>query len=105
MSAAPLPRALVVLALTFAAGALAGWWFSRSPARVEVQTVKVPVPVECREPVPARPPMPLEALRARPGPVDLDQFTQSALAELARREGYEIKLLAALTACRKPVAQ
>lgn len=96
-------RNISALALVFAAGALGGWWFSREPARIEVQTVKVPVPVECREPVPARPAMPLEALRARPGPVDLDQFTQSAIAELARREGYEIKLLAALTACRKPV--
>lgn len=98
-------RNISVLALVFAAGALAGWWLSREPARVEVQTVKVPVPVECREPVPARPAMPLETLRARPGPVDLDQFTQAAIAELARREGYEIKLLAALTVCRKPVAQ
>lgn len=98
-------RNISALALVFAAGALAGWWFSRSPARIDVQTVKVPVPVECREPVPARPAMPLEALRARPGQVDLNQFTQAALAELARREGYEIKLLAALTACRKPVAQ
>lgn len=105
MSAVPLSRALVVLSMAFASGALAGWWFGREPARVEVQTVKVPVPVECSEPVPARPAMPVEALRARPGPVDLDQFTQAALAELARREGYEIKLLAALTACRKPVAE
>lgn len=96
-------RAALVLALAIAAGALAGWWLAREPARVELQTVKVPVPVECREPVPARPAMPVEALRARPGMVDVDQFIQAALAELARREGYEIQLLAALNACRKPV--
>ena len=29
---------------------------------VEIQRVKVPVPVECREPVPDRPVMPTEAL-------------------------------------------
>lgn len=81
------------------------WLLYSQSNNIEVQTVKVPVPVECREPVPARPAMPLEALRARQGPMDLDQFTQAAIAELARREGYEIKLLAALTACRKPVAQ
>lgn len=86
------------------AGAALGWWLGREPAHVELQTVKVPVPVECREPVPARPAMPVEALRARPGPADVDQFVQAALAELARREGYERQLLAALTACRAPVA-
>jgi hypothetical protein len=33
-----------------------------SVLRVEVQEVKVPVPVECREPIPDRPAMPTEAL-------------------------------------------
>jgi hypothetical protein len=98
------PRAALLLALALAAGALAGWWLGRTPARVELQTVRVPLPIECREPVPARPAMPVEALRARPGPVDVDQFVQAALAELARREGYEVRLLAALNNCRAPVA-
>jgi hypothetical protein len=98
------PRAALLLALALAAGALASWWLGRPPARVELQTVRVPLPIECREPVPARPAMPVEALRARPGPVDVDQFVQAALAELARREGYELRLLTALNNCRAPVA-
>lgn len=105
MSATTFTRAALVLAVVAAAAGLAGWWIGRGPARVELQTVKVPVPVECREPVPARPAMPVEALRAKPGPVDVDQFIQAALAELSRREGYEIQLLAALKACRAPVAK
>lgn len=106
MTAPTTPRAaqlLMVLALAAAAGALAGWWLGRGPARVELQTVKVPLPVACRQDVPVRPIMPTETLHARPAPVDVDQFTQAAQAELLKREGYEIKLLAALTACRKPV--
>lgn len=69
--------------------------------RVEVQRVSVPVPVECREPVPARPIMPTEAMR--PG-ASLDDFARAAMAEIERREGYEAKLVAALEACRAPVA-
>jgi hypothetical protein len=98
------PRAALLLAVALAAGTLAGWWLGRTPARVELQTVRVPLPIECREPVPARPAMPVEALRARPGPVDVDQFIQAALAELARREGYELRILTALNNCRAPVA-
>lgn len=108
MSASTAPAvtraALVLMLLTVAVGAyMAGWWLGREPVRVELQTVKVPVPVECREPVPARPAMPVEALRARSDPVDVDQFVQAALAELGRREGYERQLLAALNACQDPV--
>ena len=47
----------------------------------------MPVPVECREPVPDRPVMPTEAL-----------------AEIDRREGYEVRLRAALQICTAPVA-
>ena len=54
---------------------------------VEIQRVNVPVPVECREPVPDRPVMPTEAL-----------------AEIDRREGYEVRLRAALLICTAPVA-
>jgi len=68
--------------------------------RVEVQRVSVPVPVECREPVPSRPVMPTEALR--PG-ASLDDFARAAMAEIERREGYEGQLLAALEACRAPI--
>lgn len=65
-----------------------------------IQTVKVPVPVECGVEVPARPAMPTEALSAG---VDLDRFSASALAEIELREGYEGELRAALAECVKPV--
>ena len=68
---------------------------------VEIQRVKVPVPVECREPVPDRPVMPTEALA--PG-VALFELVQAALAEIDRREGYEVRLRAALLICTAPVA-
>ena len=64
-----------------------------------IQTVKVPIPVECRVDVPARPAMPTEALS--PG-VDLDRFSASAMAEIELREGYEGELRAALAECLKP---
>lgn len=70
------------------------------PARVELQQVKVAVPVECKEPVPARPAMPTEALRRG---ATVDDFARAALAELERREGYEGELLTALENCRKPI--
>lgn len=68
--------------------------------RVEIQRVKVAVPVECKEPIPDRPVMPTEALR--PG-ATVDEFTQAAQAEIERREGYEVQLVAALEACTTPV--
>jgi len=68
--------------------------------RVEVQTVKVPVPVECREPVPDRPSMPTEALA---DDADAFELLRAALAEIDRREGYEVRLLVALVACTRPV--
>lgn len=61
-----------------------------------LQTVKVPVPVECRVQVPARPAMPTEPLA--PG-VDLDRFAKAAMAEIELREGYEGELTAALAQC------
>ena len=67
---------------------------------VAIQRVAVPVPVECRESVPARPVMPTESLG---GTATLDQFAQAAMAEIERREGYEGELLAALENCRKPI--
>lgn len=71
-----------------------------APTRVELQRVNVPVPAACDEPVPERPAMPTEQLR--PG-ATVDQFTQAALAEIERREGYEVRLLAALISCTRPV--
>ena len=62
--------------------------------------VKVPVPVECREEVPERPLMPTEEFTEKPA---LDEFTRAAQAELKTREGYEIKLRAALVACTAPI--
>lgn len=68
--------------------------------RVGIQEVKVPVPVECREPIPDRPNMPTEALTE-----DADPFVllRAALAEIDRREGYEVRLLAALLICTTPL--
>lgn len=63
---------------------------------VQLQQVKVPVPVVCQEPIPERPAMPTEALQP---PVGLDAFAQAAMAEIERREGYEQQLLAGLRAC------
>jgi hypothetical protein len=83
-----------VLVLTFAVlGALAG-------CGTTMQTVKVPVPVECKEQVPDRPVMPTEQFKAKP---TLDQYVQASQAEIQRREGYEKKLRTALEACTAPI--
>lgn len=71
-----------------------------SAPRIELQRVNVPVPVECREPVPERPAMPTEALA--PG-VEPFVLMRAALAEIDRREGYELRLRAALEICTQPV--
>lgn len=82
------------------ASALALAGCATTEPRTVLQRINVPVPVECREEAPARPLMPTEALREG---VDLDQFAQAAMAEIERREGYEIRLRAALDACRVPL--
>lgn len=69
--------------------------------RVELQRVSVPVPVQCQEPMPTRPVYPTEGLRP---PVTLDAFAAAAMAEIERRAGYEGELVAALEACRAPIA-
>ncbi len=61
----------------------------------------VPVPVECREPVPDRPAMPTELLLPGAHPWVL---LRAALAEIDRREGYEVQLRRALVTCTSPVA-
>lgn len=83
--------------LLLAALALVGC--SAAP-RVEVQEVKVPVPVECREPIPDRPTMPTEALAEDADPFEL---LRAALAEIDRRDAYEVRLLAALLSCTAPL--
>lgn len=63
-------------------------------------TVKVPVPVECRESVPPRPVMPTEQFSQKPG---LDDFIKAATAELEIREGYETRLRQVAETCTKPL--
>lgn len=87
-------RVFLPLLLALLAGCAA------KPPVVQVQQVKVPVPVACSEPVPERPVMPTEALQP---PVTLDAFAQAAMAEIERRQGYERQLLAGLRACTAPV--
>lgn len=65
-----------------------------------VTTIDKAVPVECRETVPDRPVMPTEQFTGIPS---LDAWVQAAMAELLRREGYEVKLRTALTACTAPI--
>lgn len=62
--------------------------------------VNVPVPVECKEVVPDRPAMPTEALSPGAAPWVL---MRAALAEIDRREAYEIQMRAALVACTAPI--
>lgn len=67
-----------------------------------LQTIKVPVPVECRVATPSRPAMPTESLA--PG-VDPDRFVAASQAEIELREGYEGELRAALAECVKPLSK
>ena len=88
-----IPRAALLLMPVLMVGCAAA-------PRVETMQVRVAVPVACNEPEPARPSMPTESLR--PG-ATVDDFTRAALAEIERREGYEILLRTALDNCRKPI--
>ena len=81
-----------------AAAALAGCATTPEPA-IDVRTVKVAVPVPCREPVPDRPAFPMDDLR--PG-ASLNQFVSAALAERLVRDGYQLQLETALRACTSP---
>ncbi len=87
-------RCALLAAVVAVAGSLAAC------GAAPIRTVKVPIPVECRVDVPARPAMPTEALS--PG-VDLDRFSASAMAEIELREGYEGELRAALAECLNPM--
>lgn len=68
-------------------------------SQVEVRTVKVPVPAQCQEPVPARPVMPTQQLEQP----TIAEWVRAAMAELERREGYEGQLRTALNNCRAPI--
>ena len=61
------------------------------------EPVRVHVPVPCTTPSVDRPIMPTEGLQPD---VSLDAFVQAAAAEIERREAYEVKLRAALAACK-----
>ena len=73
---------------------------AQSPPRVEIQRVNIAVPVACNEPEPERPNMPTEHLA---GDADVDTFVRSAIAEIERREGYELQLQQALHNCKQPL--
>lgn len=83
--------------LLVAAAALVLAGCASSPQLVEV---KVPIPIECRENVPARPAMPTESLGE--GGTHTARV-QALLAEIEIRDGYELRLLAALHACTRPI--
>lgn len=87
-----------LVSVALAAGGLSAC--GASAPRVEIQQVKVAVPVPCQEPEPARPVMPTEHLA---GDAGVDAYVQAAAAELERREGYETELRAALANCKLPL--
>lgn len=90
--------------LTLAAAALATLMACASAPQAPST---VAIPVECRETVPDRPEMPTEALKARgcPSSQCADELLQASLAEIERREGYELKLRAGLVACTAPAGK
>lgn len=66
---------------------------------IVVDEIKVPVAVSCKVNVPTRPVMPLE--QAKKDESDIFVIVQKALAEIEIRQGYEIKLEAAIMECNK----
>ena len=88
-----------LIVMSMACAVLVGCQSAPAP-KVVLQEVKVPVPVECKEPTPDRPVMPTESLQKG---VALPVFVKAAQAEIERREGYEGRLLAALENCKKPI--
>lgn len=73
---------------------------AQPPPRVQIERVNVAIPVPCQEPEPQRPSMPTEHLA---GDAGVDAYVQAAAAEIDRREGYEIQLVAALHNCKHPL--
>lgn len=94
-------RRLPLLSAALAAAVLLAGCGAAPPARVEIQQVKVAVPVPCDEAEPERPNMSTEHL---PAGADVDMYVQASGAEIERREGYETELRAALANCKRPLA-
>lgn len=93
-------RRLPLLSAALAAAVLLAGCGSVPSARVEIQQVKVAVPVPCDESEPERPNMPTEQLQAD---ADVHMYVQAAGAEIERREGYEAELRTALANCKRPL--
>ena len=71
-----------------------------SGGRVQMQKVHIPVPVQCQEPIPQEPVWPTRILALD---ATIDEFTRAAMAELLRRDAYELLLFTALESCRSPI--
>lgn len=78
----------------------AGCTTTKETTPVELQKINIAVPVPCQVATPERPAMPTEALAPGADPFGL---LRAALAEIDRREGYELKLLSALEACTRSI--
>ncbi len=76
----------------------AGCTTTKEAAPVELQKINIAVPVPCQVAEPVRPVMPTEALAPGVPPFVL---LRASLAEIDRREAYEVKLVAALASCRE----
>lgn len=68
---------------------------------IKTEVVNVAVPVACKVDIPERPVMPTDAKYLLELPADLlvDALLQAALAEIDVREGYEVRLVAAIKTC------
>lgn len=75
---------------------------TKPPEPARVQRVNVPVAVACQEPVPDKPPLPIDSMT--PGS-DLDTAVKAALASIDRLTGYTGQLETALANCRAPISQ
>ena len=82
------------IALIAACAVLAGCGATR------MLKVSVPVPVACNETVPQKPEWPTQSLSPGAAPFVV---MRAALAEIDRREGYELLLLTALESCVRPI--
>jgi hypothetical protein len=86
--------------LVWAVAAVIGSLLAGCGGTLPVIPARTAIPVECKEPIPARPAMPTDNLAAEP---TLDASVQAMQAEIVLREGYEGQLVTALSACTKPV--
>lgn len=65
-----------------------------------VVPARAAIPVQCKEPIPARPAMPTDNLTPESS---LDDGVKTMQAEIVLRDGYEVQLVTALTACTAPI--